>query len=245
MILAVNIGNTNIRAAIGGQSIIKQTVFHSDEGCVTDLIEAGLGAIWDQIEGTIIATVVPEHTDMIVSALEKKTKRPVKRIDKNHCGHLRVDRYEGLLGEDRIVCCAQALRKFSSPFVVIDYGTATTINVVNGDGEFIGGAILTGLQTGLDALTRNTAQLPPISTVTEQIPLIGKSTVENLLSGAVVGLACATEGFLTRIEEEMGCKMPVIVTGGHGPIILPYCRFDYIHEPSLLLEGLLALHRGS
>jgi len=242
MILAVNIGNTNIRAAIGCQRIVKQTVFYIDEGCVIDQIEAGLGDIWAQIDGSIIATVVPDHTDMVVSALEQKTGRPVRRIDKKHCGNLRVDKYEGLLGEDRIICCAQALRKFSAPFVVIDYGTATTINVVNGSGAFIGGAILTGLQTGLDALTHNTAQLPQISAAEAHIPLIGKNTVENLQSGAVIGLACATEGFLNRIEAEMGCKMPVIVTGGHGPIVLPYCRFDYIHEPSLLLEGLLALH---
>ena len=242
MILAVNIGNTNIRAAIGCQDIINQTVFHIDEGCVTDQIEAGLGEIWDKIEGSIIATVVPEHTDMVMSALKHKTGRPVKRIDKKHCGGLRVDSYEGLLGEDRIVCCARALQKISPPFIVIDYGTATTINVVNGSGEFIGGAILTGLQMSLDALTRNTAQLPQINAAKEKIPLIGKNTMENLQSGAIIGLACATEGFLNRIEEEMGCKMPVIVTGGHSPVILPHCRFDYIHEPSLLLEGLLALY---
>ena len=242
MILAVNIGNTNIRAAIGCRSIVKQTVFYANGGCLIDEIEAGLGAVWDKIEGSIIATVVPGNTDMVVSALKNKTGRPVKRIDKNNCGNLRIDRYEGLLGEDRIVCCARALQKFSPPFVVIDYGTATTINVVNGCGQFIGGAILTGLQTGLDALTRNTAQLPQINAVKEKVPLIGKNTVENLQSGAVIGLACAAEGFLNRIEDEMGCKMPVIVTGGHSPVILPYCRFDYIHEPSLLLEGLLALY---
>jgi len=252
MILAVNIGNTNIRAALGhldGTSckIISQTVFYAHEGCIIDQIEAGLGLIWDQVEGSIIATVVPAHTDMIMSALEHKIGKPVKRIDINKCGHLHTDQYEGLLGEDRAVCCAQALQKYSPPFIVIDYGTATTINIVNGDGEFLGGAILTGLQTGLDALTHNTAQLPQISQMAAkkiEIPLIGKNTIQNLYSGAVIGLACATEGFLCRIEKELGVKMPVIITGGHGPVILPHCRFDYIHEPSLLLEGLLALYKN-
>ncbi|MCL2421643.1 MAG: type III pantothenate kinase [Defluviitaleaceae bacterium] len=251
MILAVNIGNTNIRAALGHAdgTIADQTVFHIDKGNILDQIEAGLSPAWDQIEGSIIATVVPEHTHAVVSALKSKINGSVKRIDIKNCGSLRVDQYEGLLGEDRVVCCAQALQKFSTPFVVIDFGTATTINVVNGDGAFIGGAILAGLQTGLDALTRNTAQLPQISgsdAKKTEILLIGKNTKENLHSGAVIGLACAMEGFLFRIKKEMGyCeKTPVIVTGGHAPAILPYCQFDYIHEPSLLLEGLLTLYRG-
>ena len=251
MILAVNIGNTNIRAAIGRHEIIDQIVFYATDGPIIEQIEAGLGSVWDQIEGSIIASVVPSQTEMVKAALEQKTGRPVKQVNKNLCGDLRVDKYEGLLGEDRVVCCAQALNKMRKsspeglhkPFVVIDYGTATTINVVNGDGEFLGGAILTGLQTGLDALTRNTAQLPHIEIEKAEIPLIGTNTIENLQSGAAIGLACATEGFLKRIEEEMGCQLSVIVTGGHGPVVLPYCRFDYIHEPSLLLEGLLELYR--
>jgi len=248
MILAVNIGNTNIRAAVGHAdgAIIAQTVFYANEGNILGMIEAGIGPVWEQIEGSIVATVVPKHTDMVVSALENKIKKPTKRINIRKCGDLRVDRCEGLIGEDRVVCCAQALQKYPSPFILIDYGTATTVNVVNNSGEFLGGSILTGLQTGLDALTQNTAQLPPIrgaSAKKTKIPLIGKNTVENLHSGAVIGLACATEGFIRRIEAEMGLKkMPVIVTGGHAPVILPYCQFDYIHEPSLLLEGLLTLY---
>jgi len=246
MRLAVNIGNTNIRAALGDKdNIIAQTVFYVDEGQVTDLIEAGLGNdIWHKIKETLIATVVPSYTETVMTAIEAKTKKPVKRLNINKLGDLKIDQYQSVLGEDRAVCCARALQKYSPPFVVIDYGTAATINVVNGEGEFLGGAILPGLHTGLKALTSKTAQLPDIEKFDTNIPVIGKNTLQNLQSGAAIGLACATEGFLSRIEEELGKKskeIKVIVTGGHGPVILPYCRFSYFHDPSLLLEGLLSL----
>ena len=237
MILAVSIGNTNIRVAAGLLSI----VFYANEDNLIEKIEAGLGPVWDKIEKSIIASVVPEKTDMIVTALECKTRKPVRRINIKNCGNLRTDRYNGLVGEDRVVCCAAALYKFTAPLVVIDYGTATTVNVVNRDGEFIGGAILPGLMTGLDALAHNTAQLPQIEKIEGTVKLIGKNTVENLQSGAVIGQACAVEGFIRRIEKELGQKISVIVTGGHAPDILPYCQFECVHEPALLLEGLLAL----
>ena len=244
MILAVNIGNTNIRAALGQPGIIKQIAFSADEesvdkGSAIEMIEKSFGPIWDKLSECVMASVVPALAEEISIDLERKTNKPVRRIDIRNCGDLRTDLYEGLLGEDRVVCCAHALQKFEPPFIVIDYGTATTINVVNEKGEFIGGAILTGLLTGLIALTKNTAQLPQIDYKRKDVPLIGTNTTENLLSGAVIGLACATEGFLSRIDK--GNKMQVIVTGGHAPIILPHCNFKYIHEPSLLLEGLLSL----
>jgi len=239
MILAVNIGNTNIRAAIGQHGNIKtQAVVYAEEGI--QQIEANLSLAWDKIEDSIIASVVPSKTEAIIKFLEEKIQKPVKRINIRNCGDLKTDSYAKPLGEDRVVCCARALQKFSPPFVVIDYGTATTINIVNACGEFIGGSILVGLQTGLDALTKNTKQLPQIYAATAgEIPLIGKNTTENLQSGAIFGLACATEGMVNKMQKELNCGFKIIVTGGHAPYILPYCDFDYIHEPSLLLEGLL------
>jgi type III pantothenate kinase len=125
--------------------------------------------------------------------------------------------------------------------VLIDFGTATTFNLVNKDGIFMGGAIMAGLQTGLNALAENTAQLPVMSNMWGEPKVIGTDTTENLLSGAVIGTAGAAEGFIDRIKAEIGEDIKVIATGGHAPVVLPVCRFPYIHEPSLLLEGLLNL----
>ena len=241
MILAVNIGNTNIRAAIGRHGKIEsQAVVYAEEGL--QQIETELALNWNKVEDSIIASVVPSKTEDIIKILENKIQKPVRRINIRSCGSLITNAYAKPLGEDRVVCCARALQKFSPPFAVIDYGTATTINIVNAHGEFIGGSILVGLQTALDALAKNTNQLPQIHTANvSAISIIGKNTVENLQSGAVFGLACATEGMINKMQKELGCKLKIVVTGGHAPYILPYCDFDYLHEPSLLLEGLLSI----
>lgn len=243
MILAVSIGNTNIRAAIGTSNELKsQTVFYANNCSIIEQIEASFGPIWGQVEGSILASVVPQKTDIIVTALANKTGYPVTRVNIKKCGSLNTNAYEGLLGEDRAVCCYSALQKFAPPFVVVDFGTATTINVVNTNGELIGGAILPGLLTGILALSKNTAQLPSIKDIPKDVPLIGKNTHENLISGAVNGLSFAVEGFVNKITNQYNLNKPkVIATGGHAPVVLPYCQFEYNHEPSLLLEGLLSL----
>jgi type III pantothenate kinase len=256
MILAVNVGNTNIRAAVadcsaGNYPIITSRIIFFADGLSTETrmveeIEKGLGAdIWGKIEGSIISSVVPRQSAAVEAAIISKTGRAAKRIDINNCGRLRLGDYKGLPGEDRIVCCAQALKKYEPPFIVIDFGTATTVNVVDKNGNFIGGAISAGLQIGLDALVRNTAQLPEIDGMaggSESIKVIGSGTAECLLSGAVIGVAAAAGGFVSRIEEEMGAELPVIITGGHARVILPHYRNKYIHEPDLLLEGLFSLY---
>ena len=248
MILAVNAGNTTIRAALGQKNgpPHSQIVFcakNLDEAVLVRQIEERLGAdIWGRIQGSILASVVPEYREIIKAVITHKTGRPVQRVDTLNCGSLKTGQYEGLLGEDRAVCCAQALKKFAPPLVVIDCGTATTVNVVNESGEFLGGAIMAGLQTGLDSLARKTAQLPAIKGGSGEISAIGKNTEECLLSGAVIGLAAAIEGYVERIAEHLNAVPKIILTGGHAELVLPHCRFDYIHEPLLLLEGLFDLY---
>jgi type III pantothenate kinase len=255
MILAVNIGNTNIRAAVkdtaqlsGGK--ISQAVFYTrdvfDSGFFISETENGLGAdIWGKISGSIVASVVPKNTEAVVCVLEEKTGKPVKRVNVRACGALKMEKYSGLLGDDRAVCCAMALEKFKPPFIVIDCGTATTVNAVDESGRFLGGAILTGLQTGLAALTGNTAQLPIITGLMENgsadISVIGGNTKDCMISGAVFGSAGALEGVVRRISEEIGVSPEVIVTGGHAPVILPHLTCEFAYEPSLLLDGLFYL----
>lgn len=248
MIMAVNIGNTNIRTAIGNKGekeIIKEAVLTAkelnSEGDFKNFIEKSFGLnIWRDIDGSIISTVVPEKTSFVTDAVIAETGKSPQRIDAQSRRKLYAQ-YDGLLGEDRVACCAGALKKYGPPFIVVDFGTATTVNVVNPEGDFIGGAILAGVRTSLLALSDNTAQLPNIE-MDARIPVIGKNTRENLLSGAVIGSAFAVEGYIRRMEWEMDRKLPVIITGGHAPIVLPYCKFVNMHEPGMLLMGLFALY---
>ena len=246
MILALNIGNTNIHAAIGENQPERQVVAYLHElptgESFVRFIEQNFGRdVWERLEGSIVASVVPERTPGIVEMIQSKTGALPMRVGTDSPGGLCLSRYKNTPGEDRIVSCVGALQTHSAPLIVIDFGTASTINVVDAGSRFIGGAILPGPYIGLDALASKTAQLPKIENLDEAAPLIGTGTRENLISGAVLGAAFAAEGYVRRIKQQIGQDAPVIVTGGHAPIILPYCEFEYIHQPNLLLSGLFAL----
>ena len=247
MILAVNIGNTNVRVAIGKDHPTRDAVAFWDEipgpESFLRFLEGKFGAgLWSGLEGCIIASVVPGQTEMVAGALESKLGRPPKRVDLKNNPPLDLSQYKDTPGEDRVVCCVGALCEHTPPLILVDFGTATTINVLDERGRFLGGAILAGLHISLEALAGRTAQLPLVDEFAADIPLIGSRTKESMVSGAVLGEAFAAAGYVERIKKIYGQGTPVIVTGGHAPVILPYCEFEYIHAPNLLLSGLFALY---
>jgi len=247
LILAVNIGNTNVRVAVGeGQPTRDAVAFWDEipgpEGFLR-LVEGQFGGgIWQQIEGSIIASVVPEQTSVVAGALEAKLGRPPKRVDPQNLSGLDLSAYKDTPGEDRVVCCVGALGLHPPPLILIDFGTATTVNVIDKDGRFLGGAILAGLHISLEALAGRTAQLPLIEELSGDVPLIGTRTREGMVSGAVLGEAFAAEGYVARIKSILGSSTPVYVTGGHAPVILPHVGFEHTHAPNLLLSGLFTLY---
>jgi type III pantothenate kinase len=213
-----------------------------DEHCEAEEVD-----IWGDLQSCIISSVVPQKNMIITKALRRWSKDvPIRSVRESDKGRVDFSQYNGTLGEDRVVCCeaAAAAVKSGTPAIIIDLGTATTINVVDiKDGRcvFRGGAILTGVQTGLTALTKQTAQLPPISNFTN-VPLIGGDTHGCLVSGAVFGTICMIEGYIKRIKKELEINPTVIITGGNAHKIIPHCHFPFTHDPSLLLEGLFLLH---
>ena len=250
MILAVNIGNTNVRVALGKDSPIRDAVafweeIPSQKSFLCFLEEKFGVGLWDEIEGCIIASVVPGQTGLVADALEAKLGRPPKRVDPLSCPGLDLSGYKDTPGEDRVVCCVAALQEHPPPLILIDFGTATTVNVIDREGRFLGGAILAGLHISLEALAGRTAQLPLVEELSGSTPLIGTRTRESMVSGAVLGEAFAAEGYVLRIKKILGEHTPVIVTGGHAPVILPHVGFEHIHAPNLLLSGLFALWASS
>lgn len=244
MILAVNIGNTNIRAAVTTDGGFKESLLYADEigsaGSFKLFIESEFGRnIWNKIDGSILCSVVPEMTPIVTKVIKEQTDLPPQRVD-TACAGLDISGYGGNLGEDRIVCCAAALKRYGAPFILIDFGTATTVNVVNAKGVFEGGAILTGVMMGLTALSEDTSQLS-MTDISGSARVIGRSTDENLASGAVIASAFAVEGYVRHVQKETNAA--VIVTGGHAPLVLPYCGFEYYHEPNLLIKGLFTLYK--
>ena len=242
MILAVNLGNTNLRVAVGQAHPEREAAAYWEElptaAHLTDWIETCFGReIWQGLRGCVIVSVLPDRTEEVAEAIRGKAGVPPKRIDPQGCG-LDLSRYRDLPGQDRIVCLSAALRLHPPPLAVIDFGTATTINLADENRVFLGGAILPGVQIGLDALAERTARLPRVYALSGPAPLIGASTRENLVSGAVRGAAFAVEGYLREIKKELGQELAVVVTGGHAPAVLPHCSFGYDHQPDLLLRGM-------
>ena len=248
MILAVNIGNTNVRVAIGNEQPTRDAVASWDEipgpeGFLHFLEQKFGGGVWAGLEGCMVASVVPEQTPVVAAALQKKMGRPPKRVDPQNCPGLDLSAYKDVPGEDRVACCAGALQIHRPPLILLDFGTATTVNVIDAERRFLGGAILAGLHISLEALAGRTAQLPLVEELSSGVQLIGERTRECMVSGAVLGEAFAAEGYVTRIKSTLGPYTPVIVTGGHAPVILPHCNFEHTHVPNLLLRGLFTLYR--
>jgi len=124
---------------------------------------------------------------------------------------------------------------------VVDFGTATTLDVVSAEGEFLGGVIAPGVDSGLDALSQRAARLMRVELATPPTA-IGRNTVESMQSGLVLGAAAMVDGMVSRIAVELGAQPVVVATGGLAPLVIPQSVLIEEHEPMLTLEGLRLVH---
>ncbi|WP_277668729.1 type III pantothenate kinase [Caproiciproducens galactitolivorans] len=244
MIFLANIGNTNVNYGLYEKRILASGYFPihllSCERRALALFRSLLRKCRvsrEEVEGTVISSVVPEKNAIILNAAEKISQTEPVLISSQTGWEFDTSAYSGVLGTDRLLCCSAALQKYKPPFVVVDFGTATTLNVIDSSGTFAGGVILPGVRTGLRALAASTSQLHEIPFFGPK-SAIGKNTAECMLSGATFGTAAMLEGLVRRIEKELGANADVIVTGGNAKAIIPYCELEARYEPELLLEGL-------
>ncbi|MDQ4129561.1 MAG: type III pantothenate kinase, partial [Actinomycetota bacterium] len=140
------------------------------------------------------------------------------------------------VGADRIVNALAGFSKYGGPVIVVDFGTATTFDVVSENGEYLGGAIAPGIQLAARALFEQTARLPVVELVPPR-SVVGKNTVESVQSGLVYGYAAMVDGMVERIAKELGTPT-VVATGGLAATVIGECRTVDHHEPWLTLEGL-------
>jgi type III pantothenate kinase len=244
MIFLANIGNTNLTCGFYDREIIV-----SERYPIADLVdEAGIERLCrtlpekfqlpsGQIKGAVLSSVVPDKTPLLMEAVRSSFSLEPYLISEETAWKFDCSAYTGTLGTDRLLCCQAALSKYAPPFVVIDCGTATTLNVIDASGAFIGGVILPGAVMGIQALAAKTALLHTVS-VSAPESVIGKNTAECMLSGAIYGTAAQLEGLVARIQRELKQDVAVILTGGNAGAILPYTCFPLRYEPNLLLEGL-------
>lgn len=250
MILAIDIGNTNI---VVGCIDDQKTYFIERLSTVRTKTEleyaVDLKTVLDiyhikgtDIEGCIISSVVPQITNTAKLAAEKILKKEVMVLGPGVKTGLNILMdHPAQLGADLVADAVAGLNEYPVPFIVIDMGTATTVSVVNSKKQYIGGMILPGVRVSLDALTAHASQLSGIS-IDAPKHVIGKNTVECMKSGVLYSSAAALDGIIDRVEEELGEKTTVIATGGLAKKIVSHCKKDIILDEDLLLKGLLVIY---
>lgn len=253
MILAVDIGNSNIViGGIDGNDIRFEARLRTDSTKTSDEYCIDLKNILDvyessarEIEGMIIASVVPQVLNSIKTALKKLTGKDALVVGPGLKTGLNIKiENPQQVGADLVVGCVAAMREHKPPMIVVDMGTATTIIALDQTGAFIGGAICPGVKISMDALTDRTALLPGLQ-LDQPKRAIGRNTIDCMRSGIMLGAACMLDGLVERMEEELGSEATVVVTGGISKFVIPMCRKPMIYDKDLLLKGLVALYRDN
>ena len=250
MILAIDVGNTNIViGCIDGGEILNVVRIHTDtretEAEYTiklkEIIYA-YGMDLKSIDGAILSSVVPPVTEAIRRAVRQLTGLdcmvvgPGVRTGMN----VRVDD-PGTVAGDLIVGGVAAMHYYGTPAIVLDLGTATTATVIDRNGCFSGGAIMPGVRLSYGALAAGTSLLPEIS-ITPPKKCIATNTVDCMRAGAVFGTAAMIDGLIDRMEAELGTPCKLVATGGLASSIVSCCRHEIVCDDDLLLKGMWYLY---
>jgi type III pantothenate kinase len=258
MLLAIDIGNTQTVIGMfgptdGSRGTSSELLHHWRISTDADRTADEMALLLDQlldlqgfdidrtITGIAVASVVPRLRAAIREVTEKWF--PVKTVIVEpgiRTGMPILYDNPKEVGADRIADAVAAFERYGGPTIVIDFGTATTFEAVSEKGEYLGGAIIPGIEISLDALFGRAAALTRVELV-EPRNVIGKNTVESIQSGAVYGFAAQVDGLCGRFEQELG-PCTVVATGGLAGLIAPLTESIDHHEPWLTLYGLKLIY---
>lgn len=247
MLLAVDVGNTQtVIGLLDAGEIVNDwriaTVAHRTSDEIAGLL-AGFFALLDQRPGDLIdevaiASVVPRLTTQWVTMCEKHLGLTAFVVGPGVRTGMRIDlKNPSEVGADRIVNAVAAFERYGGPCIVVDFGTATTFDVISATGDYLGGVIAPGIDVSMEALTTRAAKLTKVD-LTEPERVIGKSTTESLQSGAVYGFAGQVEGIVAAILGELGVKATVVATGGMGAMIARHTPCIHEVDEFLTLRGI-------
>lgn len=245
MLLVIDIGNTNITLGVFNNDKILHSWRLSTEITRTE-DEYGVFLknllketnIEKEIKDAVIASVVVQLTEKIDTALKKYLNINSMIIShKVKTNILLGTDSPKQIGADRIANACAAAELYSTPAIVVDFGTATSFDIVNEQKKFIGGIITAGMKIQADALSSKTSKLPKLN-IEESQNVIGKNTVDAMLSGIVRGHAAMIDGLISECEKELQSKATIIATGGYSSVISKYLKrkFDFVN-PDLTLIG--------
>lgn len=246
MLLVIDVGNTNTSLGVyRGPELVAHWRLTTNRARTVD--EYGVHARnlfelasldFKAIDAIAIASVVPPLNYTLKTMAETYFQLTPFFVDNTADTGVRI-LYEPAadVGADRIVDAVAAINKYGAPCIVVDFGTATTFNAINAQGEYLGGVITPGIMISTDALFDRTAKLPRVDIKRPQ-KVIGSSTISAMQSGLYHGYVGLVDGVLRKMLEEMGGKARVIATGGLAPLIAKGSEFIELVDETLTLEGL-------
>lgn len=247
MLLAVDVGNTHTHVGLMDAGVVINdwriaTVRHrtGDEiaGVLQGIFALRGMSVREAIDEIGIASVVPRLTQQWLEMGAKHLGIEAFVVGPGIRTGMRIlIKNPTEVGADRVVNAVAAYEKYGGPCIVADYGTATTFDVVSGEGDYVGGVIAPGIEVSLDALTTRAAKLVKFELVAP-VHSIGKSTTEALQAGAVYGFAGEAEGIVRAIRDELGVSAQVVATGGLAGMIARYTKVIDTVDPFLTLRGI-------
>ena len=250
MLLAVDVGNTNIVIGVwqGDKIIARFRITTRHDATSDEYVSLAHGLLGDikldkgSVEGAVMSSVVPPLVPRLVKVIERIAGVEPLVVGpgvKTGLNILYEDPRE--VGADRIVNCVAALSRWQPPLIVVDFGTATTFDVIVPPSDYLGGAIAPGIDISREALAGRTAKLPRVELALPN-EVVGRTTVDSIRSGILWGHGAMVDGLAAMIEKQIGAKAKVVATGGFGELMRRASKRISAADPNLTLLGLRLIY---
>ncbi len=250
MLLVVDVGNTQTHfGTYAGTELVEHWRFATVRTSTADELGAALhnllelrGMGFDDLDASIVSSTVPVLEPEWLAMAERYLGHRMLAVGPGLRTGMPI-RYDNPreIGADRLVNAVAVRDRFGAPSVCVDFGTATTFDVVSPVGDYVGGALMTGIEISLDALTERGAKLPKVELAVPR-SVIGRNTVDAIRSGVIYGYAGAVDAILRRLADELDAALDVVATGGLARLVVPHCEEIDEVDDLLTLTGLRLLH---
>ena len=250
MLLAVDVGNTQTHfGAYRGEELLEHWRFATVRSSTADELGAALRSLlglrgygFDDLDASIVSSTVPQLEPEWSAMASRYLGHDMLAVGPGTKTGMAI-RYDNPreIGADRLVNAVAIRERFGGLAVCVDFGTATTFDVVSREGEYLGGALMTGIEISLEALSERGARLPKVDLAPPR-SVIGKNTIDAIRSGVVYGYAGAIDAIMRRLYDELGERTDVVATGGLAGLVVPYCEEIDEVDDLLTLTGLRLLH---
>ena len=250
MLLVVDVGNTQTHfGAYRDTELLEHWRFATVRESTADQLGAALrnllglrGLGFEDLDASIVSSTVPQLEPEWTAMASRYLGHEMHVVGPGTKTGMAI-RYDNPreIGADRLVNAVALRERFGGPAVCVDFGTATTFDVISAEGDYLGGALMTGIEVSLEALSERGARLPKIELAPPR-SVIGKNTIDAIRSGVVFGYAGAIDAIMRRLYDELGQHASAIATGGLAQLVVPYTEEIDEVDDLLTLTGLRLLH---